>query len=270
MNRSTIIRNALALSLVATALTAGFTASAVQLTEDGEPRAVIVKPGKKPSAMGGVDRPHLRINFGVRTPLVPNIARDKLRKAGIESPWGELQRYLQRMTGADIPVVDAGELQEDGAAIVLEWVDRVPGASDKRTRTQAYRIIAEGNRIRIVAASEVGLYNGVYGFLEDHLGCRFYSVKLSRHRGGVSRYQGPDCEVVPHKPTLAVERIDDLQEPAIANRGLIYQMGQYPLVLKNRAVGFAASGISAGVVPNHNMYFWISPHDQKRDRKSVV
>ena len=55
----------------------------------------------------------------------------------------------------------------------------------------------------------MGLTYAVYGFLEDHLGVRFYSNEY---------------EVVPEKASLTLGEIDDTQEPAFACRSWIWGM----------------------------------------------
>ena len=246
MNRSTVIRNALALCLAATVLTAGFTASAVQLTEDGAPRAVIVHNG--------------------HTELAPQIPKDAraVKYGHIEPAVEALRDYLEKITGAKLPVVATVEDAGDLPAIVLRLVDKVPGASDRWvTARQAYRITTEENRIVLTAAEGLGLHNAVFGFLEDHLGCHFYSVHVSRHSHGVSRYEGPGFETIPDQPSLSVGEIDDLQEPAVPNRGLIFKMGNYPWILKNRAVSPRGGRTSSAMGCGHTMYSWINPNDKK-------
>ncbi|NDC64570.1 MAG: hypothetical protein EBZ59_11435, partial [Planctomycetia bacterium] len=138
----------------------------------------------------------------------------------MKPPADALNLYLKQITGTELPVVATLAEAEGKPAIVLELVDKVPGASEKPTGPQAYRIKADGNRITLTAATPLGLHSAVHGLLEDHLGCRFYTFA----RKGLS-YAGPGYEVVPKRPTLAVDAIDDLQEPAFANRGFIFWMG---------------------------------------------
>ena len=227
-------------------------ASAVELTKDGEPVAVIVHNG--------------------HNEVAPEIPKKPLGvgKGVIDSPATELQEYLEKMSGAKLPMVASAEEAGERPAVVLRVVEHVPGASDELTGKQAYRITTENDRIYLTAANQLGLHNAVYGFLEDHLDCHFYASNVSRHAHGVSRYAGPGYEVVPQKKTLRVGQIDDLQEPALPNRGLIFKMGQYPWILKNRGISGTGGRTSGALASGHTMYHWIPPKDKKRGKRVIA
>ena len=232
---------ALALSVVATAPAFG-----LQLTQDGAAAGVIVHNGN--------------------TDVAPRMKRRILgvHRDTIQPAVQELQDYLETMTGAELPLVASLEEAGDRPAIVLEVIAgaRLPQASDADTGKQAYHIKTEGNRLFLRAANDLSLYNAVYGFLEDHLGCHFYSYRLRRGGHGASYYEGPGYEVVPERPTLEIEEIDDFQEPALASRGLIFRMGGFPWILKNRAIGVGGN-TSGARASGHTMYKWINPKDEQ-------
>ncbi len=217
----------------------------VEIARDGQPVAVIVHNGHTEVSPEIPERP-----LGVERGVVP-------------SAVDELRNYLRQMTGAELPLVATMADATDRPAIVFELVKRVPGASNRATGEQAYRIAAGDNRITLTAANLLGLHNAVYGLLEDHLGCRFYTHERTRGSHGVSRYAGPGHEVVPPRPTLRIGPIDDLQEPALPNRGLIFQMGSYPWVLKNRGIGHG-DHVSGALASGHNMYQLLPPENIKR------
>ncbi len=221
----------------------GFARAAVMIAEQGVARAVIVHNGN--------------------TALPDEMAGCKDIKT-IKPPVETLNGYLKRITGVELPVV--ATLAEAGArtAIVLELVDKVPGASEKPTGRQAYRLRTDGTRLILTAASELGLTYAVYGLLEDHLGCRFYTYQAK----GLS-YGGPGFEVVPRQPTLALDKLEDLQEPVFAQRGFIYWPGSYPWVLQNRGAGSPADTVSGGLGVSLNMYALLPPHDTKIGREEV-
>ena len=212
---------------------------ALELARDGQARAVIVHNGHVKAAPG----------------LAPRHARD------IKPPVETLQAYLKQITGADFPTVASLAEAGDKPAIVLEIVDKVPGASDKATGRQAYRIKTDRNRLTLTAAMPLGLHYAVWGLLEDHLGCRFYTYV----RKGLG-YGGPGNEVVPKQPTLSLDRIDDLQEPAFAQRGFIYELGSYPFILQNRGIGFPAGHASGALSAHHNFYDLLPPKDKRTNR----
>ncbi|MFW6107064.1 MAG: DUF4838 domain-containing protein [bacterium] len=232
-------RTLLAASLAFLAAITG-RAGALTLARDGEPTAVIVHNGHT----GGE---------GLHAPK-------EVRRGDMKPPPAELQAYLEQITGAELPLVASLEEAGDRAAVVLETADAVPGASDRPTARQAYRIRTRGDRLTLTAASPLGLQYAVYGLLEDHLGCRFYTFRAK----GLG-YLGPGYELVPKRPTLSLEGIDDLQEPAFIQRGFIFWPPSTVWVRKNRGGGYPADTVAAG----HNFYHLLPPRDVKK-RGEVV
>ena len=82
-------------------------------------------------------------------------------------------------------------------------------------------------------------------------------------------YAGPGFEVVPTQPTLTLGAIDDLQEPAFANRGIIYWPGSYPWIMKNRGIGMPADNVSGVLAAGHNMYELLPPKDKKAGKETI-
>jgi len=174
----------------------------------------------------------------------------------------DLQAYLNQITGAELPLVaDAAEAEALGlpGRIVLEKVDKVPGASDKITGSQAYRIKTDGSALRLIGTAEYGLTYAVWGLLEDHLGCRFYTGAF---------------EVVPSKPTLALGNIDDFQEPAFMQRMFIWWPGSMPWVVKNRGGGYpgdnSPGSYGSHIYGRHNFYQLLPPEDKKDVKGNVT
>ena len=175
----------------------------------------------------------------------------------------ELQSYLYKITGATLTLLEKADASTtpDQPAILLEVVSRVPGASDKLTARQAYRLKTSANRLTLTAATELGLTYAVYGLLEDHLGCRFYTFQAR----GLS-YAGAGYEIVPRKPTLVLPKMDDLQEPAFLQRDFIFWPGSESWVLKNRGGGFPGDTTKTEfgrpghtITGGHNFYKLLPP-----------
>ena len=211
-------------------------AEGLQLAENGTAKVVIVTNGHTESAAS-----------------LNNNNRDKVTPAIVE-----LRDYLKQITGAEFPTVATLAEAGDRPAIVLEVVAKLPGASDRPTAEQAYRIKTAGNRITLTAASTLALHYAVYGLLEDHMGCRFYSYVAK----GMS-YGGRGYEIVPRQPQLSLPAIDDLQEPAFSNRGFIFWMGSNPWIMQNRGGGIASQEQGLGNSAGHNLYHILPPEDRK-------
>jgi hypothetical protein len=96
-----------------------------------------------------------------------------VRQGHIKSAAAELQDYLRQMTGAELPLMATRAEAGDKPAVIFKLVDKVPGASDRATGAQAYRIKPDNNRVILTAATPLALHYAVSGLLEDHLGCRF-------------------------------------------------------------------------------------------------
>ncbi len=230
----------------------GLQADSVSVATDGKPDAVIVHNG-----------------HDKRPPEIPESPSGTPSEA-IRPAYAHLQTYLEKITGAKLPVVSSLKEAGDRPAIVLEVVDadRLPEASDTDTGAQAYRLKTDGNRLIIRGAGLLAIQNAVFGLLEDHLGVGFYSYRYSAHGHGVKKYEGPGHEVIPEDSDLTIGRIDDFQEPSFATRGLIFTMGGYPWIMKNRGVGYGKN-TSAAISANHNLYSHIPP-DQLFDKHPEI
>lgn len=162
---------------------------------------------------------------------------------GHESAAKTLATYLEQIAGTPFQAVpDKAALPAGRLPVTLHLVDTVPGASARATAEQAYRIVATADRAALTAATPQGLEYAVYGLLEDHLGCRFYT---------------PDVEVIPARTTLELPPLDEVSEPGLQIRGFIY----YPHVFKtgwvrkNRGGGLPADEIAS----SHTFYNYLPP-----------
>ena len=62
---------------------------------------------------------------------------------GHEAPAKELAVYLKKITGAALPLAETADDAGKQAVIELRLVDKVPGASEKRTADHAYRLTTD-------------------------------------------------------------------------------------------------------------------------------
>jgi len=118
---------------------------------------------------------------------------------------GELQRFIEEMTGAHLPIITDAE--EPGGDLVLVGDSNqvrklglnIPfdtlGAEGFVLRTAGEHLVIAGGKPR-------GTMYGVYTFL-DRLGCRWFTTEVS---------------VIPKKPTLVIKPLNESQKPAFEYR----------------------------------------------------
>lgn len=118
----------------------------------------------------------------------------------------ELQSFLQQMTGAKLPVVTDQETAAPREILVgdnahlrkLATTIDVPSLG-----LEGYVIRTVGDHLVIAGGALRGNLYGVYGLLEDHLGCRWFAPGVSR---------------IPRQQRLALGQIDQRKVPALEYR----------------------------------------------------
>ncbi len=110
---------------------------------------------------------------------------------------------LEEITGAAFPVVTDTEAPLPNEIVVGHDNARLPGLGlaglTEKFALDEYEIRTAGTRLVIAGTPPRGSINGMYGFLQDHLGCRWFTPAASR---------------VPRNPDLAIGTIADRQKPA--------------------------------------------------------
>jgi hypothetical protein len=117
----------------------------------------------------------------------------------------ELQKFVEEMSGARLPIVTEAEKPEGNLVLVGNSTLVEPFASKisfEKLGPEGFVLRTVGNRVLIVGGRQRGTLYGVYTFLEK-LGCRWFTRDLS---------------VIPKKPTLVIEPLDELQRPAFEYR----------------------------------------------------
>lgn len=118
----------------------------------------------------------------------------------------ELQGFLEKMTGARLPIIAdtsgaqdreilvgrSSRLESLGAAIDLSSLGR-----------EGYVLRTIGSRLVITGGEPRGTLYGVYGLLEDHFGCRWFT---------------PDIERVPSVRQLPLPRLNQRKVPILEYR----------------------------------------------------
>lgn len=118
----------------------------------------------------------------------------------------ELQRFLQQISGADLPII-SDQQPKCPKEIIIGDNAHLKGLSTTIDLTtlgkEGYVIRTVGDDLVIVGGAVRGNLYGVYGFLEDHLGCRWFTPSVSH---------------IPKFTHLAIRSIDDCQVPSLEFR----------------------------------------------------
>ncbi len=122
----------------------------------------------------------------------------------------ELQDYLHRISDARLPIVtDDGPPGE--REILLgnsRHLRRIGAAVDfERLGDDGFTLRTVGPHLVIAGGRERGTLYGVYAFLEEVLGCRWYTTAVSR---------------IPRQRTLVVPPLEDTQVPELKYREVYY------------------------------------------------
>jgi hypothetical protein len=124
----------------------------------------------------------------------------------VQAAADELAEFLRQVTGASFPVVKAsraagkpqilvGPSQAvDGLDLPVDWAGLGP---------EGFVIQTAAKNLVIAGGPRRGTINGVYTFLEDVIGCRWYTPKFS---------------VIPHKEMLSIDPLDIRTVPPFESR----------------------------------------------------
>ena len=166
------------------------------------------------------------------------VAKAVIVSNGHKAQAENLQSYLKKLSGAEVPIVaERAEVPAGQAVIELRLVATVPGASTRLSAADAYRLQSDDKELTLSAATDMALHYAVWGLLEDHFGVLFLDEKVER---------------IPSSATLTLEPLQETAEPAfIARRGI--DEGNRPWLVKNRGGG------AQGLWSNHSFYTWIKP-----------
>lgn len=115
-----------------------------------------------------------------------------------------LAAALTEMTGASFACISDAET-ETAAEIVIGGTNRTAPAFDATQSTDTYRIVTAGEKLFIQGVSDRAVTYGVYGFMEDDLGCVFIN--------GTETF-------IPHSGTVKLAPIDRTETPAMQWRNV--------------------------------------------------
>ncbi len=125
----------------------------------------------------------------------------------------ELQLYLEKISGAKVPVVIEGTQTKKATKIVIgtpntnQYIAKSELIAELSLGRDGLLIKTVDNTIILAGENPPGALYATYAFLEEHLGCRWY-------------FPGGQGEYVPAMKTITIAQIDDKQEPSFSFRGL--------------------------------------------------
>jgi len=114
--------------------------------------------------------------------------------------------YFEKITGTRLEILtDQDELS--GHEILIGNSSRIGHLKIKtkldKTGPEGFRILTEDERLVILGGSPDGTLNGVYSFLEEHLGCRMYTS---------------DVILVPIRKSIRLPEISEIHKPVFTYR----------------------------------------------------
>jgi len=129
---------------------------------------------------------------------------------------GELQKYFEKISGVIIPVI-SDDREPAAHEIIIGKSRRLEQykvkAVFKEFENDGFLILTKKGQLFITGGSPKGTLNGVYTFLEEYLGCRFYS---------------PGVIYIPKLDSITLPAIKDLQVPVFTFREMYFPASRDP------------------------------------------
>ena len=124
----------------------------------------------------------------------------------------ELQDHLQQVTGAKLPIRREGDVDKNAAQIVVGVSDRIkrllPDARLADLGPDGIFIKTVGDKLVLAGSPPRGTLYAVYTFLEDVVGCRWWTSTES---------------TIPKRPTLEIPELDKVYAPPLISRETFYR-----------------------------------------------
>ncbi|MEI2724233.1 MAG: DUF4838 domain-containing protein [Verrucomicrobiota bacterium] len=122
----------------------------------------------------------------------------------------ELQRYLERMSGAKLPIVTDADKPADREILLgdnLHLAKLRPAVDFSKLGPDGFVLRVDGNRLIIAGGRPRGTLNGVYTLLEEQLGVRWFT---------------PELEIVPKLDRVKLPKLNATIIPALENRDVFW------------------------------------------------
>ncbi len=124
----------------------------------------------------------------------------------------ELQHFLAEVTGATLPIVGHGDMDHQAKRIMLgvgpELAAVFPGLNVDAMGRDATVVKTKGDTLYLAGDRPRGTLYAVYTFLEDTVGCRWWTA---------------DAQFIPRRPTVEVPALDLVYAPTIICREAYYK-----------------------------------------------
>lgn len=124
----------------------------------------------------------------------------------------ELQQHLAQATGVTLPIRPDGEVAAGTPRILVGpargWQDLAPGVDLEQLGYDGIVVRTAGRDLLLIGRPPRGTLYAVYTFLEDVVGCRWWTASES---------------FVPKRPTLQIEPQDTVYAPKLQSREAFYR-----------------------------------------------
>jgi len=168
----------------------------------------------------------------------------------------ELQHWLKQAGGAELPIQDVSQ-PFSGPQIIIGYNNLVKvktGEQKPADLDESFRYFNSGANLFIYGGAMRGSMYGVMAFLENELGCRWYT---------------PEVSVIPEKKTYSFDWLDHSEKPGVRVRNDFYFEAFNPeWAARNRmngTLGFAESAKQPGGTENywavHTFYPLVPPEE---------
>lgn len=154
--------------------------------------------------------PGLQLSLDGKTEYVITVANDAILAE--RTAASELQHYLERVTGAVFPVLNEQDIPEDSPQIVVGPSARFrtahPELDIAALKTDGIAIRTKGNTLYLAGGRPRGTLYAVYTFLEETIGCRWWTSTE---------------DFAPHTPSLSIPPLDLAYTPKLMYREAFYR-----------------------------------------------
>jgi hypothetical protein len=134
-------------------------------------------------------------------------------EASSSQEWAakQLNKYMRKSVKCDFPIEKGSQLLNSKVIVLGDNIsilnELIPRFDLSTLGEEGFYIKTIGDTIIIAGSKVRGTVYGVFTFLEDYVGCRFYA---------------PDIEIIPDKETIELPDIDNIQIPDFEYRIVTY------------------------------------------------